>query len=315
MRLNTSGRIAGLCLVGLLLAQGASAELRRVEAVGIYGIKESMRTRVIPKDEAISRANWEGISRVALELIGEILQGLLNLGESREDRDVGRQPPETDEVLAPIDGREPDSSQPYERLGADAQDARLGLESPTQSQAALLKTALGKDTLPYTRSYRILEDQGERPVLFDDSPGVATEYVIVVEVIVDVGRVQDALQRAGLVSVVQKAGAGEILTLEVIGLGRYEALESLIAVLGGPLGATRVDTLEFERGRQVLAVAGPFGLEELAEELGAFADRRLVLRPVAVDPMFSRIRLSAKWFSEMPPLHEDDSSKDSIPRS
>ena len=314
MRLNTSGRIAGLCFVGLLFAQGASAELRRVEAVGIYGIKESMRTRVIPKDEAISRANWEGISRVALELIGES-SGFTDPGESREDRDVGRQPSETDEVLAPIDGRAPDSSQPYERLGADAQDARLGLESPTQSQAAQLKKALGKDTLPYTRSYRILEDQGERPVLFDDSPGIATEYVIVVEVIVDVERVQDALQRAGLVSVVQKAGAGETLTLEVIGLGRYEALESLVAVLSGPLGATRVDTLEFERGRQVLAVAGPFGLEELATELGALADRRLVLRPLAVDPMFSRIRLSAKWFSDTPPLSEDDSSKDSIPRS
>ena len=109
MRLNTSGRIAGLCFVGLLLAQGASAELRRVEAVGIYGIKESMRTRVIPKDEAISRANWEGVSRVALELIGES-SGFTDTGESREDRDVGRQPSETDEVLAPIDGREPDSS-------------------------------------------------------------------------------------------------------------------------------------------------------------------------------------------------------------
>ena len=85
--------------------------------------------------------------------------------------------------------------------------------------------------------------------------------------------------------------------------------------MSGPLGATRVDTLEFERGRQVLAVAGPFGLEELATELGALADRRLVLRPLAVDPMFSRIRLSAKWFSDTPPLSEDDSSKDSIPRS
>ena len=88
MRLNTSGRIAGLCLVGLLLAQGASAELRRVEAVGIYGIKESMRTRVIPKDEAISLANWEGISRVALELIGES-SGFTDLGEAHVDRDVG----------------------------------------------------------------------------------------------------------------------------------------------------------------------------------------------------------------------------------
>ena len=317
MRPKSRVLIAGLCFVGLLLAQGVSAELRRVEAVGIYGIKESMRTRVIPKDEAISRANWEGVSRVALELMGES-STFLNSSEadSAANRSGGGgRSSGSDEVLAPIDGQQPEPSQPYERIGREPRDARLGAGTSSESEAALLKSALGKDTLPYTRSYRILEDQGERPVLFDDNPGIATEYVIVVEVIVDVERVEKALERAGLISVTQKAGAGETLTLEVVGLGRYEALQSLVDALNGPLGATRVETLEFERGRQVLAVAGPFDLEELAAELGALADRRLVLRPVAVDPIFSRIRLSAQWFSGAGALDQSDSDRNSIPPS
>ena len=156
-----------------------------------------------------------------------------------------------------------------------------------------------RPTLPYTLGFRILEDQGERPVLFDDAPGVETEYVVVVEVAVDVDRVAGALEDAGLVVSTSK-GPAEALTLELVGLTRYEALERVVGVLRGSLGATRVATLEFERERQLLAVEGPFDAEVLATRLAGFRDPRLVLEPIALDPLYGRLRVLARWFPADP---------------
>jgi len=278
-------RIAtGLLAIGiaLLLPLGAAAELQRVEAVGTYGIKESMRTRVIAKDEAIAKARWEGVSRVALELIGESSTASDDYNDMSGNGDV---PPleTTGTTYSNRDLRDPN-------------DVRLDRVVTSADEAALLRSALGKDMLPYTRSYRILEDQGELPVLFGDAPGVKTEYVVVIEVIVDVDRVSAALESAGLVAVLDTPGNGAALTLELVGLARYEALERVLTALRGPLGATRVTTLEFERERQLLSVEGPFDAAGLAARIGRLRDQRLVLEPIALDEEFGRLRVLGRWF-------------------
>ncbi|GEM_PF-1841292 len=283
-------------------AFAAESEVRRVEAIGIYGIRDSMRTKVIPRDEAISNARWEGVSRVALELIGE--------SGPAPNEDEGL---DFDEGLTGLasDGRtDPATDPPLELQGGDPglvaevdpDDVRLDRTAPSDDEVALLSTVLGKDMLPYTRGFRIVEDQGELPVLFDDAPGVDTEYVVVVEVVVDVGRVEAALEEAGLV-VATGAAPEEALTLELVGLARYEALERVLAALRGPLGATRVSTLEFERERQLLAVEGPFDAEVLATLLADFSDPQLVLEPIALDPIYGRLRVLARWF---PALEEGE---------
>ena len=48
----------------------AAAEPHRVEVVGAYPIREALRGKLNPREEAIRKALWEGVSRVALELIG-----------------------------------------------------------------------------------------------------------------------------------------------------------------------------------------------------------------------------------------------------
>lgn len=243
-------RLAGLVgLVGsalgvTLAAGGAHAELRRVEAVGIYGIKDSLRSRVIPKDEAIAQARWEGVSRVALELMGE---------------------------------------------------AEPGEAEPTEDELAALEAALGQDTLPYTRSYRILKDQGERPVLFEDEPGINREYVVVVEVLVDVDRVGSALEQAGLIAASDAGATGEAVGLEILGLDRYEAFQTVVSALVEQLGARQVQTLAFERERQILSVAGPFGAEGLIARLARYRHPRLILEPMGVDRVTGRVRVMGRW--------------------
>ena len=295
---RTIGRVArGAVILGLTwgFAAAAAAEVQRVEAVGIYGIRDSMRTKVIPRDEAIADARWEGVSRVALELIGE--SGAVVDDEELDafGEIIDALPRAGSEIEAPLESAGRGEARP------DPDDVRLGREGPSDDEAALLREALGKDMLPYTRSYRILEDQGERPVLFDDAPGIDTEYVVVMEVIVDVDRVGRALEDAGLVVSADAEREQVDLTVELVGLSRYPALERVLAALRGPLGATRVSTLEFERGRQLIEVEGPFDAEGLAARIADLGDERLALEPVALDPVFRRIRVQARWF---PPAEE-----------
>jgi hypothetical protein len=248
----------GVVVLSMLGVASAQAELQRVEAVGIYGIRDSMRSQVVPRDEAIARARWEGVSRVARELLGEA--GL-----------------------------------------ATATDETDGEGDSSKQEAATLESALGKDMLPYTRSYRILKDQGERPVLFEDSPGIKREYVVVVEVIVDVDRVNAALERSGLIAGSDPGEAGEAVLLEVVGLARYEALQTVVAALRDRYGATRVRTLVFENERQLLSVEGPFDADGLLSRLSRYRNPRLILEPLGVDAVSGQIRVMGRWLAEDEP--------------
>lgn len=254
-----------------LVAGTAVAEVQRVEAVGIYGIRDELRRKVIPRDEAIARARWEAVSRVALELIGEAGLGF----EGAPDR-FGEA-----------------ASEPGTSGSGDAGSA----------EGAILEAALGKDTLPFTRGYRILEDQGERPVLFEDAPGIDTEYVVVVEVVVDVDRVERALIDAGLVLPDARGGTAPV-TLEILGLNRFEALARLQANLGADFGAVRVDPLEFERERALVAVQGEFDLGELVRWLEAYSDPRLTLESISADDEARRVRVRGRWWPE--PVEDEE---------
>jgi hypothetical protein len=276
-------------LLILFAVAPAVADLQRVEAVGIYGIRNSMRSKVIPLDEAIDRGLWEGVSRVALELIGESSIDLESDSFGRlEDEVVDVR----EAVVAPIDGR------PVGDLGPDPRLARDGL---SQDEVALVEAALGKDMLPYTRSFRILKDTGEVPVLFADEPGIETEYVVVVEVIVDVDRVIGALERAGLVSASASSMSAEAVRLEVVGLTRHDAVTRTVDALREGLGATDVQVVEFRRSLQVFSVSGPFGAEGLAQRLLQTQDPRLRFDPVSVHRGERRVRVRGRWSPEEGP--------------
>jgi hypothetical protein len=230
--------VLGLLMVGLLPGL-AVAQLQRVEAVGSYGIEESQRKRVTPRDEAVQLAIWEGVSRVALESIGEF--------------------------------------------------------SSTEEDMAALRDALGKEMLPYTRSFRILEDKGENPVLFAENPGIETEYIVVVEVLVDVGRVKGALAEAGLIEDSGEPSlAGEPVLLELVGIDRYDTFESIRGAILSELGASRVETLGFASERQLLSVVGPLDPAELSAALARLDGRTWSLEALGVDELGRRVRVRGR---------------------
>ncbi|MFO0687419.1 MAG: hypothetical protein U0900_01790 [Myxococcota bacterium] len=283
--------VALVALAGLLFAPALGAEPHRVEVVGTYPIREALRGKVNPRDEAIQKALWEAVSRVSLELMGE----------------EGGAPDELDPTAAgaPTTGPAPD---PAARAGAGAAGRPAtagGAVQPDPTER--FRKIFGRDVLPYTRSFRIVEDRGERPVLFAEDPGVRREYLVVVEVLVDLDRVKGELARAGLLEPEPGPGVGRTVTLELLGLDRYAALQRLLETLRRSLSARRIETLEFGPGRQLVRIESPFGPEEMASRLGQLDTAELILDPVEVDPAGGRIRVMAQFFEPVPAGEEGGS--------
>jgi hypothetical protein len=248
-----AGLLGALLWIGPLGATDASAEIRQLEVVGVVPLDARTRRAGVPKDRAIEVALWEGVSRVAADLL-------------------------MDSVVT-----EPDPSDGVDPANSEGVDPSSASNTEDDGGARKLRGALGKDMVTYTRSFRIVEDQGERPALFTDNPDAATEYVVVVAVEVDVDRVRDRLLETGLLV----TGSLEILTgilVEVRGLTQYRGYEELVELIAGDdVGAATVSPLEFERGRAVLHVEAEWGAGELLERMLGAAPSRLRITPISVD--------------------------------
>lgn len=277
------GRRVVLCAIaGGLMVPMAGAESHRVEVVGAYPIREAVRGKVNPRDEAIQKALWEGVSRVALELVGEEGADAGSEGEAEAIDSAGRPVPNGDAGSG---------------HGAGA-TAAPGPAKPDPSER--FRKVFGRQILPYTQSFRIVEDRGERPVLFAEEPGVRSEYLVVVEVIVDVDRVRGELARAGLIEASPVQGVRRKVLVELVGLERYAALKLVLATLRRELSASRIETLEFAPRRQLLELESALGPDEIAARLGRLDSAELILDPVEVDHAGHRIRVLAQYFEPIP---------------
>lgn len=268
---------------GMLLAAGAAAaEPHRIEVVGIYPIRDEVRGKLNPRDEAIQQALWEGVSRVALELIGD------------DDAAAGA----VEEEQVP---------------GAGANAANVGgAGGPKSDASARFREVLGREILPYTRSFRILEDRGERPVLFADEPGVRSEYLVVVEVLVDVARLRAELARAGMLEPSGAELTRQRITIELIGLEQHAGLRRVLETLRSEIGATRIETLEFSPARQLLSIETALGPQEVANRLAAVDAPDLILDPAPVEMGERRLRILAQWIPALPaegPTTPDDEGR------
>jgi hypothetical protein len=174
---------------------------------------------------------------------------------------------------------------------------QAGGEDP---ELAALRPVLGRKMVRYTKSFRILEDRGVRPALFGDSSGAATEYVVIVEVSVDAGKVEKRLVERGLLAGRGELAAAGIVQLEVLGLYQYAGLEQLRGLLLEDLGARSVAPLEFERGRGLLAVETELPPAELLHRLLARSPENMEFSPLGAVP--GSIRLRVSW----QPLPEPD---------
>ena len=244
--MRCSRGLAAAAVVGALLAVGteagaaSTAEMRRMESVGVAALAGGKPSRVPPRDRAVRTALADAVRRVAIDLLGPAAVA------------AAEAPPDSPEAL---------------------------------EMNALLGDALGSDPLKYTTRFRILEDRGERPALFIEDPEVVTEYVIVLESHVDVGRVHESLARSGLVAV--PSGDASRVRMRVVvemvdGAQGYGAYAALREALLGVRGVHSALPVELERGRAILEV-------EAERETRALLDELLESLPpgLAVTPLFT----------------------------
>jgi len=164
-----------------------------------------------------------------------------------------------------------------------ARELLLEAEAPDDS-SSLLGEVLRSKMVRYTTRFRILEDQGERPAMFSENPKVATEYVVIVEVDVDVDRVEAQLLDSELIARPESSGERWRVGVEAYGLVQYPAYQAFVELVTAAAGGRAAQAVSFERGRALLAVdvEAPFGPLELLDELERLAPEGLGIVPIQV---------------------------------
>lgn len=155
-----------------------------------------------------------------------------------------------------------------------------------------LGKVLGGNPREFTVGYRVLEDRGERRALLVVDPEVATEYVLRVEVDVDVSRIESALEAAGLTIARPAEGSSQEVRVVVEDLPSYRAYAALRSHLIEAGGASSVIPDTFDRGRVELRVAGPLAPYELIDRLARPSPEGLRVEPVFADSRSIWIRIT-----------------------
>jgi hypothetical protein len=159
---------------------------------------------------------------------------------------------------------------------------------------------LGGNPRDFTVRYRVLEDRGERRALLVADPEVSTEYVLLVEVFLDVSRIQSALDAAGLPLRKPGEGGHRELRLVVESLPSYRAYVALRRHLMERGEATSVIPAVFESGRVELRVVAKLAPPDLMDRLVMPPPKGLRVEPVFADGQSMWIRIT-----ELPEARED----------
>jgi hypothetical protein len=151
---------------------------------------------------------------------------------------------------------------------------------------------LGTDSTEYAVRFRILEDRGERRPLLTGDESVTSEYVVLVEVHVDVERVRERLRDAGLLVTSREPPAGSF-RLEVLELGSPRAYTALRTALLGAAGADQVIPVEVEPMRAIFEVRTREGVRTTVSRL-LEADLGEGLSLHALEQSSSRVRIRVR---------------------
>ena len=161
-----------------------------------------------------------------------------------------------------------------------------------------LKSALGRDMTPFARSFRIVEDQGSRPVLFKGESDATHEYVVVVETAVDVEKVRDRLAEKGIIALEEEEFGEDGVEIEALGLRHWSGYEAFVALLEGPgVRASEVRPLEFEAGRALVHAVVRGSAEDVLVRVMAEAPPGFEITDADVshDGDTPRIQLKVLW--------------------
>ncbi|MFT5696594.1 MAG: hypothetical protein ACI9QQ_002575 [Myxococcota bacterium] len=264
-------------IVAILIATmgpGVSAEVRTLEAVGTVPIHPTKASSSIPRDMAVDQALREAVTRVAQDFMA--------------DRPLpGLPDEEVDAALREQDGGAAGGGEGAVTGGLDESPQDLLEELPD------LDKVLGKKMVPYTTRFQVIEDRGRIPALFAEDPAVTEEYVVIVEVQVDVDRVRTRLVDAGLIAASDGGEGANQVEFEVEGLTEYPAYLAMRELLETELGATRVVPVAMGFGHTILDVETTFSAVEFLEQLLLSAPQNFAIVPVRASG--GRVRVVVRW--------------------
>jgi hypothetical protein len=165
---------------------------------------------------------------------------------------------------------------------------RLVVQAGGGPEPEVVGQALGEDPFAYAMRFRLLEDRGEqrRRLLADRE--VQWEYVVLIELHLDVDRVRERLAETGLLGPVEPAGPARVVRVAVEGLGSFRGYQAIRERLGRE--ARSFGPLEFAPGRAVIELETDRSTQELLDRLLADLPEGLRIAPIAVDDRELRIR-------------------------
>lgn len=284
MRADGKGAIRIAAVLAVMLSSAATAEVRSLETVGTLPLTPGSDSGVVPRDAAIEQALREAVIRIAQEFLADRPLEDPPLGESLEAEHQTNQ-----------------STLPGEEVPEPG--AYAASDAEREAELARLERVLGRQMVPYTTRFRVIEDRGLRPVLFSDDPAVTEEYVVIVEVQVDVGRVRTRLIEAGMLDPRHVAAHANEVLLEVDGLLHYPAFVAFRDFLDEGLGAQMVVPVEMSSGRTVFDVAAEVSALEFLEALLASAPPQFRISPRHTSG--GRIHVAVDWVPPPAPTESE----------
>ena len=305
--------ISRILLLGVfLLAPGARSEVRPLVVVGASPIQIGSTRGTLAKENAIEQGLLEGVLRVARDLLEE--QAITVPPESEPDPpELWPHPPAVPELgeweKNPSGGVDYSQEDPYSapsaadsagepeltELEAEERAATLfrAAQLAQEAEQKRIRDALGDEMVSYTKSFRIVEDQGERPALFTDEPDVATEYVVLLEVQVETDRVRARLEEAGLLRRLAELELTGI-QIEILGLTHYLGYQAFLDLLrSDSVSAADVSPRHFSAGRVVIHVEGEWETDQLLERLKAASPENLTIEVADAEPRAQTARESS----------------------
>jgi len=269
---RTLGWLLAIWLPIAPLAAGAmSDDVRRMEAVGVFPLDPERPAKQAPRDAAVRSAVRDAVQRTALALLPDGFQP----GE------VADAEPEVPESL------------PQSEAAENADSAEIGT-----ARAVWLDQVLGEDPFEFATRFRILEDRGIRPALLSGRPDVTSEYVVVVEVFVDAGRVRERLRSVGALEVPAGVDPRFRTRFVIEGADSYPAYEALQRALRDDAGVSSALPLEMQRGRIVLEVLANREAAALLDDLLAATPAGLQVIPL--ESSDDTITLLVSWSPSAP---------------
>ena len=180
-------------------------------------------------------------------------------------------------------------------------------EGPRPDTPPNLDAILGRKLVNYTARFRVIEDRGRQPAVFSTNSAILEEYVVVLEVDVDVDRVRNRLVEKGAIPAGLEVSHVNRIPLEVEGLEVYPAYVALREVLLGEVGASSVIPLELESGRSLLQIESQSGPTEVLERLLRATPGSLEILPLEAGE--GGIHILVEWT----PVPEDASREGAPP--